>query len=628
MRHSECAVREVPAPSQFDFDSSDPSRKTAFKEPVLNIENIQGSIIPGFSKSNRILLFFRVHRTTGSTNFKAWLKAQIPFIATADEVLAFNKLFKSTRLRRRREGTVKSTWLGISLSYNLLKDLNRESNQFTDKAFVDGLLDRSSSLGDPTTGAFSPQNWLVGGPKNQADVMMMIESDDREDMLEELLRIQESIVAANLANDGKPDSSIEIILADEGANLPSPLTGHEHFGFLDGVSQPGLRGLLSNDPNDVLTLRQNPNKRDQPQDPAKPASPQNKIQPAQGKPGQDLLYPGEFIFGYPRQIKTEDPNADGVNPNPGSNSLWDLKGEKKAAPDWAMDGSFLVFRRLRQNVGGFHTFLHDVAKAQNIQDPPNASAPRLVGSKLVGRWPSGAPVERVPGQENFALASDDCKNNNFEFQGDTDPIIPNPGDSSACTDNGPAPQAVADADGSRCPFSAHIRKAYPRDDEPLDPKVPPPSDRELGEAATQTHRLLRRGLPYGPVSPSSPDAPVLDDIDRGLQFLAYQTSIENQFEFVIKNWVNAEAFKEPINKTPNGKPIDQGGGQDPILGQNGAKGENRVRNFTVTIPDPADPANPAKVKAVKLTTKKDWVMPTGGGYFFTPSIEALEKHLT
>jgi deferrochelatase/peroxidase EfeB len=112
----------------------------------------------------------------------------------------------------------------------------------------------------------------------------------------------------------------------------------------------------------------------------------------------------------------------------------------------------------------------------------------------------------------------------FEFQGDTGPIIPGPGDTLACTDNDPATQAVKDADGSRCPFSAHIRKAYPRDDSA---KVSPPTDPELGEAATQTHRLLRRGLPYGPVSPSSPDAPVHDDVHRGLQFLAYQTSIEN-----------------------------------------------------------------------------------------------------
>ena len=629
MKTTDCKVREVPAKSQLVFDPADLARQTVFTEPQLRIANIQGSIVPGFSKSHRILLFLRVHREKGSShsNFKRWLKGQTKFIATAAEVLAFNSLFKFARSRRKREGTVKSTWMGISLSYELLKGLNGEATKFTDEAFKEGLFKRSAALGDPTSGDFSAEKWLVGRPDNQADVMIMIESDDRDDMLDELFRIEESIIEANLEGGNQPDSRIEILFADEGTNLPAPLSGHEHFGFLDGVSQPGLRGLLSNDPADVLTLRQNPNKRDLPEDPTKPASPTNQIQPAQGKPGQDLLYPGEFIFGYPRQIPTEDPLADGLNPNPGKDSLLKLDGSGPGAPAWAKDGSFLVFRRLRQDVGGFHRFLHQVAEDHKIQDPSNASAARLVGSKLVGRWPSGAPVERVPGEEDFALANDDCKNNNFEFQGDTDPIIPKAGDTSACTDNGPAPQAKADSDGSRCPFSAHIRKTYPRDDDALEP--PPPTDPKLGEAATQTHRLLRRGLPYGPVSPSSPDAPVDDDIDRGLQFLAYQTSIENQFEFVIKNWVNPHNFKEPFKTPPSdGKPINQGGGHDPILGQNGKSGENRVRKFTLTIPDPADPTNPGKVKAVQLSTDKDWVMPTGGGYFFTPSIEALNEHLT
>ena len=81
------------------------------------------------------------------------------------------------------------------------------------------------------------------------------------------------------------------------------------------------------------------------------------------------------------------------------------------------------------------------------------SAPRLVGAKLVGRWPSGAPVERMPDSENPALGGDDCKNNNFEFRGNADPIKapqPNdPSDPSACVDDDPVkyPQAKADAGG-------------------------------------------------------------------------------------------------------------------------------------------------------------------------------------
>ena len=57
---------------------------------------------------------------------------------------------------------------------------------------------------------------------------------------------------------------------------------------------------------------------------------------------------------------------------------------------------------------------------------------------------------------------------------------------------------------------------------------------DVKESEVQTHRLLRRGIPYGEPSLSSPTAPVPDteDADRGLLFLAYQTSIENQFEFL------------------------------------------------------------------------------------------------
>ena len=182
-------------------------------------------------------------------------------------------------------------------------------------------------------------------------------------------------------------------------------------------------------------------------------------------------------------------------------------------PDWAQDGSFLVFRRLRQDVGGFHRFLHDTVddlRSQGVElsDPPNASAIRSVGSKLVGRWPSGAPVARTSDDEAPGLGDDDCKNNYFEFQDNADALPPfDPADPAACLDDGKKfPLAEADASGIRCPFTGHIRKTYPRDDRPLgipngDEDTPP------SESSTQTHRLLRRGLPYGPVSSSTPEAP-------------------------------------------------------------------------------------------------------------------------
>src|SRR5262249_10563611 len=134
--------------------------------------------------------------------------------------------------------------------------------------------------------------------------------------------------------------------------------------------------------------------------------------------------------------------------------------------------------------------------------------------------------------------------------------------------------------GEICPFAAHIRRTNPRDD--------------MDKNEAQTHRLLRRGIPYGELD---------DKINRGLLFLAYQTSIENQFEYVQK------LANNPWVKEANA-------GYDPIIGQN-----NRDHPLTFRVTD-----KDGQHKPVDLPTTR-WVIPTGGGYFFAPSIKALKEVL-
>jgi deferrochelatase/peroxidase EfeB len=197
---------------------------------------------------------------------------------------------------------------------------------------------------------------------------------------------------------------------------------------------------------------------------------------------------------------------------------------------------------------------------------------------------------RAPDRDDPALGKDDLASNHFLFNEPTRPIslLPVAGPSG-----GNFPDAIADPDGLRCPHIAHIRKVNPRD-----------GGSELGgENDTLTRLVLRRGIPYGPplLGVENPSEEQLAT-DRGLLFLCYQTSIVEQFETVTRAWANTT--EQPSS-----------GGHDPIIGQ--TADNNRQR--TVTLPQ-ATPAEP-------ILIGQEWVIPTGGGYFFAPSIHALTKVL-
>ena len=50
---------------------------------------------------------------------------------------------------------------------------------------------------------------------------------------------------------------------------------------------------------------------------------------------------------------------------------------------------------------------------------------------------------------------------------------------------------------------------------------------------------------------------------------------------------------------------------------------DRTRKFFIHLEDDQD-----KPQTKELTAPEDWVIPTGGGYFFAPSISALKDVLT
>lgn len=499
----------------------------------LALDNIQGNILGGFNKDFQT---FVVLKFKSQASGRAWLaevcdKDNKFGVATSssEEVLRFNAQFKAIKAEGREpERFIESAWTNLAISFSGLSALGASASDLATfpQAFREGMAARKILLGD--IGNSDPAQWIAPFGSPDVHALLVVAADSEARLARRLAHIRATGAFAAGVN------SLTVIEGRTRMDVPKQ-AGHEHFGFKDGVSQPGIRGITPTD------------------DPVG--------NPDQGHPGQDLLWPGEFVLGYPTQIAHAKLGQDGLNTDPGLAS--------KSGPAWTTDGSYLVFRRLAQDVPAFNSHVASLAATHGMHSD-------LMGAKLVGRYKSGCPVEArafqpspfVPSPtdpEKFqpGLADSDTLNNNFEF-----------GD---------------DADGAVCPLASHIRKTYPRDEAT-------PAGQPDSESNTQTHRLLRRGIPFGGSFGASKNGGVNDS--RGLIFQCYQKSIEDQFEFVQAAWVN----------NPNFPPGAVGGitGEDPIIAQS-ASGPFQFA--------PATAAGPVK----------HFVTTTGGEYFFAPSIDALQK---
>jgi Dyp-type peroxidase family len=502
-------------------------------DPPLNLDEIQGNILAGFNKDHQTLIFFRL--SEDPTAAKDWLAELTPDVASTNEVKAFNDLFKIVNGRRDsrhrgERGTVESTWVNVAFTFAGLGRLGAQNLAQFPEAFQQGMASRAELFGD--VGDNAPAGWVFGAP-GTIDGVVIVAADSAEDVNREVAR-EHRLLARHGGS----------LVYEQAGRARTDLPGHEHFGFKDGISQPGIRGFT-----DSTGADQN-----------------------QGQPGQDLIWPGEFILGYPRQKPAPAPGyGQGAEARP--SDLDPAQGDiAQPQPDWTRNGSYFVVRRLRQDVPGFLAALVEFATAQN----PQSTAERI-GAKLVGRYRSGAPLEPVDGVDTAAETQ----------AGDPSSAHPELLDNDHIND---FEYRTADAAGDIVPLAAHIRKAYPRDEATVGG----------GEADTQTHRLLRRGIPFGkPYKAGAPDGTPHGAIDypqdRGLVFACYQTNLEMQFEFVQSHWVNDMTFPQAD------------AGQDPVISQNA-----NPRSFTMPGGQPDH-----------LELMKQWVTTTGGEYFFQPSISVL-----
>jgi Dyp-type peroxidase family len=472
------------------------------EEPVLAAEEIQGNVLPGFGTRHQALLFLEIVAAPGVS---LWL-GSLPISTLAD-------LLEEVERPGRACPAATPPWTNVAISYAGLAKLIPDADRLTDAPLKQGLAARSHLLGDPLAedAPGNCRNWVIGRPGQPVDVVLIVGHDDAGRLDRHMYDLARRLPA-----------SLRVVYDQRGGVLPPPLEGREPFGFCDPISQPGIRGRL---PGAGAPL----------------SAPRDK---------HNLVWPGEFVFGYPAQNGADRRRAGPI---------------ARGGPPWARNGSLLVFRRLRQDVQAFDAFVRAAAETVGRAHPNMAgTTPELLAAKLMGRWRSGAPLIHHP-QADAPAASN---RNDFRY-------LEGPG---------------ADPLGVVCPRAAHIRRAYPRDEAKSSPTT----------ANIETHRLLRRGVPF---------VDCRDGVEeRGLLFLAYQTSIERQFEFVQRAWLN------------NPHLHDRDDGHDPIVGQAFGNEGSRSRIFTVPVRTPA-----GEVERVTLDLPHDWVVPTGGGYFFVPSVSALRE---
>jgi Dyp-type peroxidase family len=478
---------------------------------ALETDEIQGNILAGFNKDYASFLF--LHLPDDPQAAQTWLAEIVDEVATMTEVSAFNDLFRQVRSRHHQRETIEATWMNLAFTFTGLRALGVAEAELAPLPddFREGMRARAESIGDVDANA--PSNWPADLGQVRIDALMIVASDGLDSRNDEVGHFVRHATR----------HGVQLVFQQDGMTRRDA-PGHEHFGFKDGISQPGIDGFTRSPP-----------------------------------PGQDLIAPGEFVLGYPRQPVPPEPQPgeQGYPPAPAPDPT-------SPQPPWLRNSSYLVFRRLTQDVAGFEDFVRETAPAEQLSED-------LLGAKLVGRYRSGAPLERannsaVDPAELDSTAIDDAHINDFDYEQN-------------------------DPDGHLVPRSAHIRKAYPRDQEPP------------GDDGSERRRILRRGIPFGLSfhRGGRPDSPYASDAafphDRGLCFACYQSSIADKFEFLQSTWVNSNEFPQA------------GDGVDAIISQ-----ASETRQIAI----PNAPKTP-------LQLAKQWVTTTGGEYFLSPSITALKQ---
>ena len=262
-------------------------------------------------KKLELFFFFHIDNVPA---FKSSLKALSPFITTTPQLLQVS--------------TQPDTLVNVAFSFTGLTALGF-NDTLGDPTFAAGQFVDAPALGDPGTA-----NWVPAFKGTNVHGLFILASDST-------LLIDAELAAIGLLF----GDSLSELYTLQGQVRPGDQEGHERespyiftnihtlpnhlfsidFGFMDGISQPGITGFTANP-----------------------------------MPGQTVIDPGHILLGE--------------------------TGDVTPRPPWAQDGSFLVFRQLQQLVPEFSKFLADNPIIEPGLTLEQGSA--LMGARMVGRWQS------------------------------------------------------------------------------------------------------------------------------------------------------------------------------------------------------------------------------------------------